>query len=589
MLGWAAVLAACAGLAACASATLEAPGAVAANDPCTLKQNPDPTRVYRIPQLGATAGAHACNVASRTLAVRGEGQFRAVYGPGAPAESMLPSQAIDPVIDLLKTRAAALGEGQPLKILIFVHGGLVDHKRAVTAAEELTPGMRADGYEPVFLTWDSDMASSYGERLCCVRNGQRFIGDKSLFIPARLAGDLGASLARAPENYAQEWLRYKDSTISPQGTKYELRNEDKGQLCKVLGQAGDACLNLTYPPFDDGLLNRLGGKLRAETIEHDAFFPVRVVGVAALPEVGTEAWDNMIRRTRLALEYATSGPQRAGSAELAASCESLTRQADEDVRANLKPDGSVRDRDRFRPIASGGFALFFERLNCEINEGGFVRIGAKGEVEPVAVQLYFYGHSMGALVGDEIVWRYPDLPWKRIVYMAAASSIRDFRTQVVPVLDCSVTAGRAPTIPCQGDVQFYSLMLHPLAEARELEIGGLPPQGSLLVWIDEMFGGPRTTDDRTFGRWFNIEQTIQLFPPQVRARMHFRVFPSQDDLKDGAPAEQAAFYRTCSPGPGQAFAKGQGTAGVDGSNRCHPTKHGEFADYSFWRDGFLGE
>jgi hypothetical protein len=139
-------------------------------------------------------------------------------------------------------------------------------------------------------------------------------------------------------------------------------------------------------------------------------------------------------------------------------------------------------------------------------------------------------------------------------------------------------------------VQFHSLMLHPLTEVRELEAGGLPPQGSLLVWIDEMFGGPRTVDDRTFGRWFNIEQTVQLFPPQVRSRMHFRVFPSQSDLRGGDAVERAAFYADCAPAPGEVFARtaADGGAPVDPSVRCYPVKHGEFADYAFWRDGFLG-
>jgi hypothetical protein len=590
-LSWTGALAALALLAGCASSALEAPPRVAAGtpDPCVLKENPPKPLVYAVPRPSA-GRAGACDVRERTLAVNGEGRFRTVYGAAPPGQQVLPSQAIDPVINLLKARAASLGEGEPLKILIFVHGGLVSHGRAVQSAEGLTPGMRADGFEPVFLVWDSDMAASYGERLCCVRNGEHWIGDRTLFIPARLVGDVGASVARAPENYEQEYLRYWDSTIAPKGTRYELRSEDELRLCKRLGQEDGGCLSLTYPPFDDDHLNRLGARLEAETVQHDLLFPVRLIGVTALPEVGTEAWDNMVRRTRLALEYATSGPQRAASAELATSCESLTREADEDTRGNLKTEASGRGRDRFRPIVSGGFALFFERLNCEIDEGGFVRIDSKGGVEPVQVQLYFYGHSMGALVGDEIIWRYPNLPWTRIVYMAAASSIRDFRTQVMPILNCSREPGRDQSTPCSQHVQFYSLMLHPLTEARELELGGLPPQGSLLVWIDEMFGGPRTVDDRTLGRWFNIEQTIQLFPPQVRSRMHFRVFPSQGDLRDGDAAERAAFYRECEPGPGKVFAKGagKGTEPIDSSTRCHPVKHGEFADYSFWRDGFLG-
>jgi hypothetical protein len=131
---------------------------------------------------------------------------------------------------------------------------------------------------------------------------------------------------------------------------------------------------------------------------------------------------------------------------------------------------------------------------------------------------------------------------------------------------------------------------HPLTEARELNVGGLPPQGSLLEWIDQMFGGPRTSDERTFGKWTNVEDTIQLFRPLARQRMNFRVFPSQADLRDGDAVERAEFYRECAPGPGMVFPKDAGgdkAARVDPSRRRHPVKHGEFTDYSFWRDAYI--
>ena len=584
---WAAALAGVGLLAGCASSTLQAPRAVAGSpDPCRLQQNPDLGRIYRVPRPSPDERDRAaCNIAARTISVHDQGQLRPTYGE-LPKTPVAPSQVIDPVIATLKDRAAHLPPGQPLKVLIYVHGGLVEHRNAVRSAEALAPGMLADGYQPVFLIWESSMGRSYWDRLCCVTNGELSVGGKSLFVPMRLAGDIGASLARAPENYDQEFIRYRDSVISPHGTSNELRNDDQANLCLQLSATGQGgCLDLAYPPFDDAHLNRLDRSLKIQTVQHAASFPIRVVGVAALPEVGTEAWDNMIRRTRLAVLYATAGPVRPADAGAVRDCTSLERQADEDVNHGLLPDKSERPSDRFRPIASGGFALFFERLDCEIRNRNFH--GPDGR--PVEVQLYFYGHSMGAIVGDEVIWRYPGLPWTRIVYMAAADSIRDFRTSVMPQLYCPTAPAIPPTnSPCQQGVEFYSLMLHPLTEARELNVGGLPPQGSLLEWIDQMFGGPRTSDDRTFGKWTNIEDNIQLFRPVARQRMHFRVFPSQGDLRDGDAAEQAVFYRDCAPGPGRVFPK-DATKGapVDDARRCHPIKHGEFTDYSFWRESYI--
>jgi hypothetical protein len=586
---WAAALAGAALLGGCASSTIEPPlVAGGRGDPCLLPQNPDPSKIYRVPRSASDGRSRtACNIAARTISVHDQGQLRPTYG-ALPETPVLPSQVIDPVIATLKAASAKLEPGQPLKVLVFVHGGLVEHAHAVASAEALAPGMRADGFEPVFLIWESSMARSYWDRLCCVTNGVLSVGGKSLFVPIRLAGDLGASLARAPENYDEEFTSYRDSVLHPYGTGYQLRSDDEANLCRqLLGDGAEShCLNLVYPAFDDKDLNRLDQSLKAATVRHAAFFPVRLVGVAALPEVGTEAWDNMIRRTRLAVLYATAGPLRPSGLE-ERNCERLESQADEDVRHGLLPDKSERPADRFKPVASGGFALFFERLDCEYRNNAFR--GRDGSA--VDVQLYFYGHSMGAIVGDEVIWRYPNLPWKRVVYMAAADSIRDFRTSVMPQLFCPAE-GRAPNGPCAEQVQFYSLMLHPLAEARELNVGGLPPQGSLLEWIDQMFGGPRTSDDRTFGKWTNVEDNIQLFRPVARQRMFFRVFPSQADLRDGDAQEQAAFYRECAPAPGTVFPKDAGKggrAGVDGSRRCHPVKHGEFTDYSFWRESYLGQ
>jgi hypothetical protein len=560
--------------------TLKAPPQVMSGrpDPCSLDAaNPDHAFVYAVDPEKQRVG---CDVSGRSLAVHDEGQFRPIYGPFDPHQPLQPSKAIEPVIKTLTDRAKDPSRSGPLKILIFVHGGLVEHKKAVAAAEALAPGMIADGYEPVFLDWESGIASTYGDRLCCVRNGERWVGDAAFFAPVRAAGDIGASIARAFENYGQEWIRYKE-TYFPEGTRYSLSSQDEGHLCIELGEPGEGCLHLAYPPFHDDHINRLDRRLKAQTLPHTLFFPLRVVGVAVLPEVGTQAWDNMFRRTRLALQYATSGPVRPAGLPPPNKCSELTQRADDDWAAQRGTERSGKNSDRFGAIASGGFTAFFERLDCEIRQG---------DLKDAHVEIHFFGHSMGAIVGDEIIRRYPGLPWKRIVYMAAADSIRDFRSSVAPVLECASRPSQASARRCPQDVEFYSLMLHPLSESRELNVGGLPPQGSLLEWIDEMFGGPRTSEERTFGKWTNVEDTIQLFSPAARDRMHFRVFASQSDLRRGDDQERAEFAKACAPMPGHVFPENAPKGAlIDASTRCHPLKHGEFTDYSFWREPFRGE
>jgi pimeloyl-ACP methyl ester carboxylesterase len=254
-------------------------------------------------------------------------------------------------------------------------------------------------------------------------------------------------------------------------------------------------------------------------------------------------------------------------------CATATKAADEAARQWILNKGS-----HFKLNGEGGFSIFLDRLQCEIDQRNFVAGG-----RPVRVELYFFGHSMGALVGNELLWRHPDLPWRRIVYMAAATSVRDFRLTVAPMLECPATAGpgsAAASKPCRANVHFYGLMLHPLADAHELGANGLVPQGSLIEWVDEMFGHAASKDDRMFGKWANVEDTLSLLPPDTRDRMFFRVFPAQQRMQHGDEAERRVFALECT-------AAAIGPAAGAPAERCTPVAHGQFTDYSFWRPYFL--
>ncbi|MCI5045394.1 MAG: hypothetical protein MRY72_11910 [Aquisalinus sp.] len=569
-------------------------------------------KVQQIPIIRSGSDSRRCSVEPMTIAVRYQGQFRRIYGEEGSTvperKNIDPIKAIDPVIYHLRAQAEKWasnnppkpGEAQaPFKLLVFGHGGMVSHEGALRNAEALAPMMLRDGYQPLFLIWNSDFKLTYADSLCCVRKGSRdTIGD-SYFITSRLIRDIGGGIFRSPEVFGDQQIRWNQSVVRREGTEYYLTTDRLQQACENLSfdasnpddlrrcMAQRLSLPFMTPGTDldldpeeerqfDRILNDQVYRVGQKELQYSALFPVRFITSMLGPDVGTRAWDNMVRRTRLAFEVDVRDPDYDAFVDeqsYAGFVQSFRQQggrdcADLTIQASIRQDqalersgGRLRGGDSF----TGGFALFFDRLNCELEqgEGGFLIDG-----ERIPVEVHYYGHSMGALVGNELLWRYPDLPWEKVVYMGGASTIRDFRTLA------------APTIRAKG-IEFHNLSLHPIAESRELYLGGVPPQGSLLEWIDELFEDPRSADQRTLGKWTNIEKMLPALDDELKSQMHFRVFPKQVNMLEAkSDLEQAAYERECSSEPG--FGNPKGTP-----IRCHPTKHGEFNIFSFWRDAYL--
>lgn len=484
-------------------------------------------RVYQLPEV-------VCSAAPFVVAVEEEGRLRPAY-PGPNDAQATAATFVDPIIRQLKAQAAARPQ-KTLRILVYAHGGLVGHDKALASAQSLAPAMLADGYAPVFLVWNSDFPSTYWDRLCCIRDGRH---DTEYAVPnvaSRALGDVAASVARAPQNFGGLFLRFRDSVWNKAGERYYLTTDEPERL---RDQFGDE-LDVVFPPFlhDEKALNGQPDRIGGREALYAALFPSRVLATTLTPEVGAKAWDNMVRRTRLAFRR----PSEPRSPALDGGCKTREQRNNDGV-----PDW-------------GGFAILFDRLDCEIQrdrEGAYLVLD---DGRRVKVELHFYGHSMGALVGNEAIAAYPDLPWRRVVYMAAATTMRDFRLTAAPVL------ARSP------DARFFHLVLHPLNEARETFKGGVAPSGSLLEWIDEMFEGPRSPDERAFGKWSNTKDTLDLVPDDLRRRTTVRVFPKQHVFA----------LPECAPPPDLTPLRGGRRA-----QRCHPVIHGEFNNYSFWRDAYL--
>jgi hypothetical protein len=551
--------------------------------------NPDRNHVYSVPEVEDSSSPIRCNIESMAVAVHNQGEFRKIYG--ASVEKIDPSTAIQPVIDGLMAAAKRQcldgGFKCHFKILIFAHGGLVSHKDAVYRAEGLAHGMIADGYAPLFLIWNSDFLTAYWDHLCCVLDGQENDVAAPYFVPARLGSDLGTGAARAMENFGQQIIRFYRSVVSPTGTEYYLQSSDidktsSHSICKAVLD-GKHCPDIVYPAFTQQALSgnaltiHLNGadqRIDESTPQYFAAAPLRVVSTVGFPAAAAQAWDDMVRRTRLALQ--DSGRIRIPIRK--SDCAAATARATPPNRPGAAMWQDDPQLARFSPAGGGAFNMLFRRLECEIDGHRF--LDARGH--PVTVELHYYGHSMGALVGNELLMRYPDLPWRRVVYMAAATPIRDFKLMAAPLLNCTEASllrncGPTKQDPERPNIHFYSLMLHPLAESHEMEAYGAVPEGSLLEWIDEMFGGPKSVDDRMLGKWTNMERTMAWFPEAERDRMSFRVFPAQSNMYAGDAYEHQVAVTECIAGPGTA----------EPPKRCHPIEHGEFARYSFWRDMFL--
>lgn len=522
----------------------------------------------------------ACDLTKLGVAIEDGGRLQKLYGGGKGAE-IAPSEAIDPVIDHLvdAVAAKAAAAGGTIRILIFAHGGLVGHGEAMSEAQLAAPYVAADGYVPLFLMWESGLVPSYGDSLCCVVDGEFQITSRLPLEVTRPGTDVVTSFAQAPQTLDKQWLRFR-STLNHADEEYYLRPSDLTTFCSALGSyyvdapprpPEDAeCPSLRIPDFGaGGYLNeeRYYSFFGGPGVVYAALTPPRWLLTYLLPEFGAQAWGDMLRQTRMALAFAPP----ATSAPVDDSCEQIMRDADAAVGREKNGAWTYKGPKGRSPYGDGGFSIFFDRLSCEIR---------RGRLKPYAdrLEIDFYGHSMGALIGNEILSRYSHMRWGRVVYMAAASSIRDVRLTVAPALRLrDANAGPRPPM------QFYSLMLHPLAESQEQEGWGLPPQGSLLEWIDEMFEHPRSVEDRTFGKWRNIRQAVRLFPDDVRGDMHFRVFARQDKAHDLTEARELACRAVRLPSDPPSAASDDPMA----LPICNPTRHGDFTDYAFWRTAFV--
>jgi hypothetical protein len=383
------------------------------------------------------------------------------------------------------------------RIAIYVHGGLVSLDASIEEAEALVPAMLADGVYPVLVSWETGGSSAYGEHLISARGGRSssrkvYMAKPLVELPLDLlsaAGEAPRSYAVASADsvrsnrlvYAQRAAHLLCERPSPTPSRRQRRSalyHDPSALCErpfpVCDGSPHFVCSSAYTPASRRASRRHSWAWIGTS-------PAKLLTVPLVYSVGPSVWDVLLRRSRLVFHT----------------------------------QWEFRDARGVDPArASGALAKFLDELNRRLPKSGR------------DYEITLIGHSMGAIVLNEVLSRFTrpgDLRFSEIVYLAAAASTRESLEAVTRYL----------SLPGNEGVHFYNLSLHPHAEDRESSLGGITPDGSLLVWIDSMFQNPPSFMERTFGRWENVRPALHLVPRELRGRMHFRLFGLDSDDPQG--------------------------------------------------------
>lgn len=437
--------------------------------------------------LGVLSGFVACTI---TPPVRHIVMFNGLGNPIDPSSNFLgkhvpyiPGVTYDQLDDnqydqhLTNVLAALMAhpkdENGKRRVLIYIHGGNNTATEAIERASVLKEKFAEAEYFPIFVNWEASFTSGYFDHLINVRQGRQTFrwccsNQKNPSVIATTTGAVVGTLT-APFYLAADLTR--GLLLAPTTWYTMLFKRDKASAVAQTDVSDAAPI-----PVDLGVDARTKSERFFAGL--DDLNPFKLPASMLVEAGGTSAWENLGRRTRILF--------------------------------HREPDLAAR----------APFARFLNRLQGLMSKEDLER----------EWDLIIVAHSMGAIIANEIVRDYPDLPISKIVYMAAACSIRDYQDTLFPYLrDRNKTA------------QVYHLMLHPVAEEEERSAWSLAPDGSLLVWVDEFFSSPSTPLDLTAGRFTNLLPVLRLTPDDIQRRVHVTVFSAGQELSPLQPQRHGGF------------------------------------------------
>jgi pimeloyl-ACP methyl ester carboxylesterase len=173
-------------------------------------------------------------------------------------------------------------------------------------------------------------------------------------------------------------------------------------------------------------------------------------------------------------------------------------------------------------VRKGAAQVLIERLSARLTRevSGCTRAGEPvpvacwrtperdGGRTEVPVEVTLVGHSMGAIIANRLLASPHDLPVRRIIYLAPASSLDEAELLL------------RRSLQRWSQVEFHGFALNRADEARERDPSGvLLPRGTLLVWIDALFEPVNTPARKRLGRiraWLDYYEREA--PPELTLR-----------------------------------------------------------------------
>lgn len=439
-------------------------------------------------------------------------------------------------------------DGKPHKIIIHAHGGLNFQTGTVERAAELHQDILNDtGAYPIFINWQSSLFPSYWNHLTHIRQGEDWsTGGSSWWAfataPFYFAADVVRAAIRIPTaTFLQvrndletvphlRFLHSRELVLAQEVTFDELCRRKKNgenwasnplkEYARTLDRHVEDCERVYgFSQHDLSGLNiwlglderTLADKVEA-SIKYVITSPTKLASAPIIDALGTSSWDVMLRSVAQLFHY--DGV--------------LGEQADINTSRDLAYD--------FRQ--TGALSVFFDRLRaqiCESEKGAEIVEDSRDAkcANKDNWEITLVGHSTGAIIVNRIIRDFGDLPIKNVVYMAAASTIKDYQDTIFPYLkrrnaegplheaaQLCRTSGEPvqSAIPEWSGVCVYHLMLHEAAESGEWwsEIIDPWPRGSLLVWLDNFLSHPLSREDRMLGRFTNFIGAAHHTPEPLR-------------------------------------------------------------------------
>ena len=394
-----------------------------------------------------------------------------------------------------------------VQMTVFIHGGLNTSKQVSERIENLWETMLKDCKYPLFISWRSGFPGNYFDHLFFLRRGEYESPEESESIFEIISAFIKGPIA-SPFVFMEDSLRaiarFPATTyeilVDQNMIKRNLTDEstDNDALKEVeqintLGQHDGIHIHL--PPKEDETL--------AFTDLWSIANPVKLVTAPYVDSLGTGAWNSMLRRTDLVLAKDKGISVDQNRPEAFAS---ITLEQECKVNVNE---------------IQTAVSEFFRHWQCSYRNKA----------------IHLIGHSMGSIIANKIIAKYPNINFSKIVYMAAACSLNDIAEIISPYLNNHPNS------------VFYNLSLHPKRDQFEnASLVDVVPRGSLLWWIDNTLGTINSFQDRTAGYWPNIYKVaLKIFPTRIQHQVHLTKF------------------------------------GMTGEA---PQTHGNFGDFPFWEEYF---